>query len=57
VDESDVKSGRIELVVRLVHHLVIVVEKHEKRHLVQDQLLPQAHIQVIRFDVAKHCEA
>ena len=54
MDNRNVESGSVQLVLRLVHHGVVVVEKHEQGQLVQDQLLAQAHVQVVRFDITQH---
>ena len=54
MDNGYVESGSVELVLRLVHHGVVVVEQHEQGQLVQDQLLAQAHVEVVRFDIAQH---
>ena len=54
VDDGYPEDDGVELVLRLVDFLIVVPEEHEQRHLMQNQLLAQAHIEVIGFNVPEH---
>ena len=52
MDYTDDHDSLIEGIVRLVQLLLVVEEEESKWQLVQDKLLPEAKVQVVRFDLA-----
>ena len=54
MDNSHIEYNSVELIIWLVNFRVVVVKEHEQGHLMKNQFLAQAHIQVVCFDVAEH---
>ena len=52
MDYADDQDSFIERIVRLIQRFLIVQEKESEWNLVQDELLPETKVQVVRFDFA-----
>ena len=55
MDDSNIEHSLVKRVDWLLQHRLVVVEEEEEGHLVQDELLSQADVQVVGLYLPKSC--